>query len=66
MKHKYEVTIREILEMKVKVEADSREDAERRVEQGWKASEYILDAADFSGVEFHSKKVPDRGRDEGR
>ena len=66
MKQKYEVTIREILEMKVVVEADSREDAEYRVEQGWKTSEYILDAADFTGVEFHAKKVPNRSRDEGR
>ena len=66
MSREYEVNIRETLEMKVTVEAASREEAEAIVERNWKNSEYILDADHFTGVEFTAKKVPERDRDEGR
>ena len=36
----------------VTVEADSREEAERQVEESWNNSEYILDADSFVGVDF--------------
>lgn len=43
----YEVTITETLQKTVAVEANSREEAERQVEQRWNDSEYILDADSF-------------------
>ncbi len=48
----YDVTIRETLERTVSVQAASREEAEAMVEEGWNNSEYVLDADDFTGVEF--------------
>lgn len=48
----YEVTITETLQKTVEVEANSREEAERLVEQRWNDSEYILDADSFVGVDF--------------
>lgn len=58
----YEVTIHENLEMKVTVEAGSAQEAEVIVERRWKNSDYILDADNFTGVEFKAKKVPERIR----
>jgi len=58
----YEVTIQETLQKKVIVEANSREEAEEIVERRWKDSDYILDADDFTGVEFHGRKAPNRDR----
>ena len=40
--------------MKVTVEADSMEEAEQLVSDGWYKGEYILDAECFEGVEFES------------
>lgn len=48
----HEVTITETLQKTVTVEADSREEAERQVEENWNNSEYILDADSFVGVDF--------------
>lgn len=48
----YEVTITETLQKTVEVEANSREEAERQVEENWNNSEYILDADSFVGVDF--------------
>ena len=45
----YEVTITETLQKTVTVEADSREEAERQVEESWNNSEYILDADVWEG-----------------
>ena len=48
----YDVTIRETLEVKMKVAANSREEAEQ----------FVLDASHFTGVEFHAKRYSrDRG-----
>ena len=66
MSRSYEVNIRETLEMKVTVHAESREEAERIVEEKWKSGDFVLDADHFNGVEFNAKKVPDRNRDDGR
>ncbi len=53
---RYEVTITETLKTKVFVEADSPEEAEEIVRDGWNQSEYILTAEDFVGVSFKTKK----------
>ena len=58
----YDVTIHENLKMKVSVEAESAQKAEEIVKDRWKAGEYILDADNFTGVEFKAKYAPERGR----
>lgn len=40
--NKYEVTITETLERKIEVEAESAEEAQRMVTDGWENSDYIL------------------------
>lgn len=44
MPKEFDVTIVETLKMKVTVEADSLEEAEQLVSDGWYRGEYILDA----------------------
>ena len=51
----YEVTITETLQKTVEVKANSREEAERQVEENWNNSEYILDADSFVGVDFSAR-----------
>ena len=48
----YEVNIVETLKKTVTVEAESPEDAKYQVQKAWSKGEYILDADDFSGLEF--------------
>ena len=48
----YRITITEILQKVVTVDAGSSYDAKRMVSDNWKAGEYILDAGNFVGVEF--------------
>lgn len=48
----YEVSIVETLKKTVTVEAESPEDAKYQVQKAWGKGEYILDADDFSGLEF--------------
>ena len=56
------VTIRETLEVKMKVAANSREEAEQFARDQWKRGEVVLDASHFTGVEFHAKRYSrDRG-----
>ena len=55
-KKRYNVTITETLEMEVKVDAKSREEAENLVRREWGRSEYILDADCFKGVEFSAEE----------
>lgn len=58
----YDVTIRETLEVKMKVAANSREEAEQFARDQWKHGEVVLDANHFTGVEFHAKRYSrDRG-----
>ena len=52
----------ETLQKTVTVEADSREEAERQVEESWNNSEYILDADSFVGVDF-SARTNERSRE---
>lgn len=52
----YPVTIIETLEMVVKMEAGSPEEAERKAEDGWMKGQYVLDAECFAGVTFKVEK----------
>ena len=53
MKKMYKVLITETLQKTVVVEAQTEQEAHRRVSDAWKNAEYILDADSFQGVEFH-------------
>lgn len=55
----YDVTITETLEKNVKVEAESREDAEEAVKKAYYNSEYVLDAENFTGVQFTTQAERD-------
>ena len=48
----YRVKITETLTMTVEVEADNESDAEQKVNDQWRKSEYILDYNNFSDVTF--------------
>lgn len=48
----YDINIVETLEKTVTVKADSYEEARQMVEDSWHESEYILDAENFTGVDF--------------
>jgi hypothetical protein len=50
----FDVRIRETLEKTVSVDAKSMTEAQEIVEQGYKNSDYILDASDFKGVTIAS------------
>lgn len=52
----YDVTITEILQMTVPIEADSLAEAEQKAEDNWNASQYILDADHFVGAGFHAEE----------
>ncbi|MDD4509305.1 MAG: DpnD/PcfM family protein [Oscillospiraceae bacterium] len=58
----YDVAITETLKMTVTVEADSPEEAEQKASDNWHNSEYILDADNFTGVDFAAKHK-NRSRD---
>ena len=53
----YKVKITETLEKVVEVEAEDRDEAEQIVSDAWHNSEYILDADNFTGVEFTAEEV---------
>ena len=53
---KYVVTIQEILEREIPVEANSQEDAQRVVEEQYKKQLHILDADDFAGLVYSVRK----------
>ena len=53
----FEVTITETLKMTVTVEAKNRDEAEQIVSDNWRNSDYILDADNFTGVEFDAAPV---------
>lgn len=50
----FEVTITETLQKSLSVEASSKEEAERMVEDMWKSGDVVLDADHFVGAEFNS------------
>ena len=53
---KFQVVITEILQKVVVVFADSKEEAERTAELGWKNSDYVLEADDFKQVTFEARR----------
>ena len=53
----YAVTITETLALTVKVQAESREEAEAEVVEKYHNEDYILDAEHFKGVEFTTKEL---------
>lgn len=61
----YDVTITETLKMTVTVEAESQMEAEQMVSDNWRNQEYILDADNFTGVDFKAKRHI-RSRDQER
>ena len=50
----YDIVILEHLKRVVHMEAASWEEAKSKVEQAWKAGEYVLSAEDFAGVSFNT------------
>lgn len=52
----YDVTITEMLKTTVTVEAESQLEAEQMVSDNWRNQEYILDADNFTGVDFKAKR----------
>lgn len=54
---KYKVIITETLEKVVEVEARDKIEAEQIVSDAWHNSKYILDADNFTGVEFTAEEV---------
>lgn len=50
----YKVKIKETLEKEVFVLAENADDAADKAEKKWKDQDFILDAEDFKGVEFHT------------
>lgn len=61
----YDVTITETLKMTVTVEAESQMETEQMVSDNWRNQEYILDADNFTGVDFKAKRHT-RSRDQER
>lgn len=53
----YTVTIKETLERKIPVSAETPEEAEYMVECDYKNQLHILDSSDFTGVTFTAKKA---------
>ena len=52
----FSVEITETLQKTIEVEANTREEAETLAYDQWRSSEHILDADNFTGVEF--KVIP--------
>lgn len=53
---KFEVTITETLKKKVEVEAETEEEAKQIVTDDWYKGEHILDADNFTEVDFEAKE----------
>ena len=54
----YDVTIRETLKRSIRVEAESRMEAEAIIEKRWKRGDYYLDAEDLFNVTFLAREEP--------
>ena len=55
----FDVTVTESLEQIIRVEARSSEDAEKIVARDWQRQEFVLDAENFTCVEFVAVPVED-------
>ena len=56
----FDVTITETLEQIVRVEAHSSEEAEKIVARDWQRQEFVLDAENFTCVEFVAVPVENK------
>ena len=56
----FDVTITEALQLTVRVEAHSRQEAEQIVSDDWKKQEYVLGSECFAGVEFDVASVDEQ------
>ena len=56
MGKEYEVTIREVSELTVRITAESREMAEDIAERNWKNCEYIIGPDEFVGADFKARE----------
>ena len=56
---KYLITVKETLKRTVTIEADSETEAEEIAQDKWMDADIVLDADDFTGVEFIVEKKPD-------
>lgn len=66
MNKEYEVTITEILQKTVNVEASSKDEAEQIAEDMWRDEEIVLTAEDFTEVEYkadNGKEISDKTKD---
>ena len=54
---KYKVEIKETLVREVEIEAESRADAEQKIEDKWKNEEIVLSSDDFSFVNYTASPV---------
>ena len=54
---KFDVEITETLQRTVSVEAASQEEAEKIVTKAWNNEDYVLDSADFVGVDGHQRQL---------
>lgn len=54
---KFEVTITEVLKRKVYVEAETKEEAENKIEQDYWQGVYILTSDDYESTEFEAKEA---------
>ena len=54
---RFRVTITETLKLSVEVEAGNRHEAEQIVSDGWRNSEFVLDADNFVDVVFNAEPV---------
>lgn len=60
---KYNVTITETLKRTVEIEAESQEEAEQKIADDWYKGEHILDADNFTEVNFEAEeKAPEKMR----
>ena len=59
----FDVTITEKLQAVVTVEAETREEAERMVNDQWRSGDHILDADNFVDVEFEGKESVEREKE---
>ena len=53
----FQVVITEVLQKTVTVSADSKEEAKRIAETGWKNADYLLGADDFKEVLFSVRRI---------
>ena len=56
---RFDVTVTETLKQVVRVEARSPEEAEQIVAKDWQKKEFVLDAENFTCVEFEAVPVND-------